>query len=317
MKRKRNEEPTLKKKETPIELVFPEQISNFYEESKGKDSFLGIDCCAVCAKEQNLIDCPKCQKISYCSKSHLKLDEKVHQQVCPFLCQINEDESLEISREDLKKMILKIKFNSEKLKWKDYFSLDSSVSRKISNFLSYPFTLLYCIGKYNLKELKRIHIIGASKQEIEFLEIWKILFKKFENLTVTFIGPELKKPGNFQVINNGVLEVFNRKYHEYVKNNKDSPDIIVGFHLGLTVPDYNWLESIQKMKHFKKCILLTGFSRDELLMDYNEIEEHINIKMKVEPKLNPFASLKVNQSGTLANDLYKNNMYYSIFDKLE
>lgn len=318
MKRKSENETKPKKK--IVEIPFPEQNAIFYDEAKDdQESFLGIDCCAVCGKKKNLIDCPKCEKISYCSNKHMEKDHDVHEKVCHFLKMVSEDENLEISKEDLKKSVLSVKYKDESTFWKDLFpsniAWDSAKARKLSNFLSYPFTLLYCIEKYNLSQIKIIHVIGASKQEMEYLEIWKILFKKFENLKISMVGPELKRDGSFDVVNNGKLQCVKKKYHEFLADNKEKPDMIVGYHLGLTVPDYEWVESIKQMKSFKKYILLTGFSRDEILMDYNEIEEHIKLKIKIEPQLNPFASMTIQQSGTLANDLYKNNLYFSIFEK--
>jgi hypothetical protein len=113
------------------------------------------------------------------------------------------------------------------------------------------------------------------------------------------------------------------KYNEYYqkKNIFIKPgnilfylDLIIGFNLGLSVPDYDRKESIKSFQ--SNLIFLTAYSKDELLMDFYEILElNSNYSIKVNPELNPYSSLKVLQSGTMANDIYKKNMYYMIIYK--
>jgi len=59
-----------------------------------QDVKLGIDTCVVCGTApKNMIKCPHCQKVLYCSPEHRKYDRNVHHQVCEYLHMIAEDET--------------------------------------------------------------------------------------------------------------------------------------------------------------------------------------------------------------------------------
>jgi hypothetical protein len=302
-----------------VKISFPEQNAVFYKEaSTNQDALLGIDCCGVCGSKEKLIDCNTCHRISYCSKPHQAQDKSVHSRVCPYLATITEDESLGVDESKLENMISMIDLNEYGNSWSDLLKvkLDSPVTRLISSFLSYPLTLISVIERHYLDDIRVIHVIGASKQEIKFLDTWNPLFKLFPKLILYFIGPELDQNVKIETENDGRIFIHGLKYHELIAQKKKMrvPDLIVGFHLGLTVEDYEWNESLEAIKSYGSPVLLTGYSRDEILMDYCEFEP-LGYVIRQEPRENAFASLQIEQSGTLANDIYKKNFYYMLMSK--
>lgn len=73
-----------------------------------KDSELcpGINCCALCARQPKaaggaeLVVCPKCERVSYCSAKHMKLDH-AHKAVCHHLAYVKALEETELSIADI------------------------------------------------------------------------------------------------------------------------------------------------------------------------------------------------------------------------
>jgi hypothetical protein len=283
--------------------TFPEHISKIYIENFED---LGITTCAVCGKIKNeMIKCKKCNYILYCSKEHQSKDKKIHEMSCPYLQELNEDDNQIFTQKEIVKGLKNFKINNILDSPTNLF-MDNSFGRLISNYLTFPLTLEYILKKHEIINPKTIHIIGASFQETQYFGIWKEISKNIEKLI--FIGPEL--PKNYQTTHN----LFKMKYNEYVSSNSyEKPDLIIGYNMGLSVPDYDWKESIEKM--YASTIIITSHSKDEILMDFCEIEANLeDSKIKVYPQLNPYSSKQIYQSGTLANDIYKKNMYYMIIE---
>ncbi len=128
------------------------------------------------------------------------------------------------------------------------------------------------------------------------------------------------------------------------------PDVLLGFQMGLTVPEYTWgatlfkirsLSNTSRFRQLEKFLvesklpsspstmslyckdgqedlrkvycLTTSSSRDEAIEDSLILTCSYGLEDIIKAKRNSLSSLKVLQSGTLGNDIWYKNAYYSVY----
>ncbi|KXZ56852.1 hypothetical protein GPECTOR_1g769 [Gonium pectorale] len=105
-----------------------------------------------------------------------------------------------------------------------------------------------------------------------------------------------------------------------------APDIYLAFNPGFTCPDYDWTPTLRKITSDNAGhrgvagrgtarsvpvppIVVATNTRMEALME-EEMLKDSGLRSKSPAYPNPYSSLKVIQSGTLANDLYRKNAWF-------
>jgi len=131
-----------------------------------------------------------------------------------------------------------------------------------------------------------------------------------------------------------LVRSFNTDYKEMEGTNKTfSPDVIVFFNPGFTCPDYDWEPSISFLKTVQIPLLVTTNTEMEAMADLQFLHDRqifLDIPLGLKGLLqngkydgdevddeaatvdesqiflsiNPYAGLRVRQSGTMGNDLY-------------
>lgn len=127
------------------------------------DIYPGINCCAVCGSNDDLINCENCDRICYCNNSLCQIaDLKTHQLVCSYLKDIddldisyNGDNGIEIDNDivtecvnEVFKELENISLGSKRqLKnWKTIFNKNSIKDEKYHKYVSAMFSYSLSIG---------------------------------------------------------------------------------------------------------------------------------------------------------------------------
>ncbi|CAB9516095.1 expressed unknown protein [Seminavis robusta] len=188
---------------------------------------LGFDACCACGEQftsSTIVDCPQCQRVSYCSEACRKQDADAGMScsgeeeesamghssiICTLLRLCNHDEAVNEETKDDKTTQSQLE--------KDTTAKEAAMDRVRSEFESYPATLanvilqgpLYSI--HNQHKNLVIHIIGAS-QDAEFWDspcmmkqqqnVWNAYAdalaelaetKRLDTIELLFVGPECPK----------------------------------------------------------------------------------------------------------------------------
>ena len=89
--------------------------------------------------------------------------------------------------------------------------------------------------------------------------------------------------------------------------------LVVGYHMGLNVEEYDWETSLKLILSKSKPLLLTSYTLEEARRDRKHLLD-LGFNCSIEANfVNPFASNKYKQSGTMANDIYNSNRYFGIY----
>ena len=227
-----------------------------------------------------------------------------------------------------------------------------------SEYESYPATLANVLmegpcyqAAFAQKDMVVIHVIGASDDAelssqattaesvlqayADSLAEWVDRHASVQQIVLQFVGPECptepswnqELPLRLSDKRVGMLRVSCHcgLYHEQFDHLTTPPDIVVWFHPGFTVPDYDWVESLHCIPHGTP-FLLTSNTEMEVIADTQFLLEQECIQqlpagladvleVVVESSeqtfctVNPFAGLRVRQNGSLANDVYVKNRW--------
>eukprot|EP00977_Amphora_coffeiformis_P008673 scaffold1971_cov127-Amphora_coffeaeformis.AAC.4 len=210
-----------------------------------------------------------------------------------------------------------------------------------------------------------IHVIGASHEA----EIWKASSdeevdrvveayteacselmenKKLQAVRILMVGPECADPkaankrwkkqnpvrhvtDKTSVIGDLIIQTRPTLYDKKVIEEEGSPDIVVFFNPGFTVPDYDWRDSLAAIPRGVPFLLATnteveGIADTQFLLDqdrvqsippglqdifglYSEKEDGGDDTTLSFFSVNPFCGNRVRQSGTMANDLFVRNRW--------
>jgi len=315
--------------------------------SKDFDLRVGFNCCCTCGekpRDQKLIDCPHCHRVSYCSNAcreedaHPQIDETEgamgHSSIiCSILKLCNDDDDAD---EGLK-------------------APPAAFDRLRTELESYPATLVNILREApcyrdllaSVGEDMIIHVLGASEDG----ELWngkagmlegytEALVQLAEdfgiaNIHLHMIGPDcpdsmidedriMNYEGNGSKSFNLSFKTHKSLYTDDLISRISKPHAVILFNPGFTCPDYDWDETV-KLFDYGTALLCTTNTEMEGVSDCNYLLEH-----KLLPHLpplaaeimgvkgygdltffaeNPYAGIRVRQSGTMANDLYVKNRW--------
>jgi hypothetical protein len=325
----------------------------------------GLDgCCAVCCmSSEKFIVCSKCERVSFCGPRH-QASDPCHAKVCRLLSLLNAADKAEALEDQLAALISKcltaVKDKENLRDWTDVYDglpelksvwLKSvkdrkenfvSLAAKASSYLSYPLTALQQILSFPLDSSSghfTILCLGASEEaELHFPDVWSQAFasKIRGEVTIQFVGPDVPVKMHKKARKEGSVTLVGwRGTIEGLMKEKDTaslpqsllsiPDFCLGFNMGLTCPDYDWVRSLKSLKRrFKDSsagdkekalvIISTSNTYVEGCMEGEVWEELGYMDMKMDNvESNPFTSLEVLQSGTLGNDVYRKNAWVSCY----
>mmetsp|Transcript_15067 Transcript_15067/g.22980 ORF Transcript_15067/g.22980 Transcript_15067/m.22980 type:complete len:389 (-) Transcript_15067:1070-2236(-) len=315
--------------------------------SKDSDLKLGFNCCCNCGNklaEENFVNCPNCNRVSYCSDAcrledtQPPVDENEcsmgHSSIiCSILKLCNDDDDAEQGLQ----------------------ATSASLDRLRTELESYPATLANILREapcYNdflasVGPEMIIHVIGAS----EDAELWngkqgmlegytEALVQLAEDFGICDIQLHMIGPGcpdccidedrtmNFEGdgSRNFNLHLVTHKcqYTSDLITTISKPHAVVFFNPGFTCPDYAWEETMNLLDYGSAILCTTnteleGVSDCNYLLDHKlfphlpplaaeimGVEGYGNLTFFTE---NPYAGTRIRQSGTMANDLYIKNRW--------
>lgn len=325
---------------------------------------LGFDACCRCGKEETHFQCETCCRVKYCSPECRAADAAASVDnddtegeealghsaiICSILALCNDDEVVEGGKD--------YSLDTEKR--------NAAVDRLVSEFESYPATLANvimdgpCYQDALIKATRgtlNIHIVGASvdselwqghpdpSQESKVFQCYAEALAEIADrfmlkaIHLYFIGPdcpttdssaEFNIPPTAGSKNDCKLKTTTicDEYNKTVLSSKNvpSPNVVVFFNPGFTVPDYSWEEALLTVPQGTPCLATTnteleGVADIELLFEaglITELPAALAIMLNGEAletadtffSVNPHCGNRVRQSGTMANDLYVKNRW--------
>ncbi|EFJ52095.1 hypothetical protein VOLCADRAFT_103109 [Volvox carteri f. nagariensis] len=118
----------------------------------------------------------------------------------------------------------------------------------------------------------------------------------------------------------------------YMQRAEEAPDVCFAFNPGFTCPDYDWSETVKTLTRSKRspgsgsssgarrsgvpvqpCMLVATNTSMEAQMEAEWLQEY-GWHSEDSALPNPYTSLKLLQSGTLANDLYRKNAWLVVYE---
>lgn len=226
---------------------------------------------------------------------------------------------------------------------KDYDKLDCASYASLSVTATPSLTVLHALESINFWQKAdcqnlTIHIIGAELQfECADFGCWEKLFlhtlPTVKKIRLELCGPELKIPEDLESaikrptlchecsLQHRQMEIVlhcKKLYHQI--NFTVLPDVVCLFNPGLyRVTGYagndTWPQTIRKFCDYSKPIIVTSYTEIELPLELERISKEYQqgkIKVEIEPRKNPFASLKPERNFISDDDaplIYKNFMY--------
>ncbi|MEW5309739.1 MAG: hypothetical protein WDW38_001601 [Sanguina aurantia] len=197
-------------------------------------------------------------------------------------------------------------------------------------------------------------VLVASAVELSLLDVWKAVggLNRGGQVLLQFVGAEVPAQwhGRTKELSCTLNACFYRGMYAALAETSNSqrpvgfrtaPHIFVGFNLGLTSPDCDWLPTLLAIKrefdgHCQQRQSLPASHRGPvrrarlpLLLCANTLVEAsmerellllnnwVTPQLPAEPLRNPFGSLLPSQSDTLANDVFHSNAWVSCYDLLE
>ncbi|KAG1678254.1 hypothetical protein FOA52_013874 [Chlamydomonas sp. UWO 241] len=107
-----------------------------------------------------------------------------------------------------------------------------------------------------------------------------------------------------------------------------TPDVYVGYNMGVTCPDYDWASTLSAMElaaagrdggggagqHAPIPLVVTSNTHAEAQMEDDVFSGGCGWRARLAVTPNPFVSLELMQSGTLGNDVYRKNAWLAVYD---
>ncbi|XP_054000167.1 uncharacterized protein LOC128887823 [Hylaeus anthracinus] len=226
-----------------------------------------------------------------------------------------------------------------------YREMDSYTYSTLSHLGTIPLTTLYSMQiacpEWSSATVWTVHVVGAEFQfEGVNLHVWEKLFLHFlpnlKTLRVLLVGPELRLPNGVpakllskvkrctecRATNRSVEVSFQpeRLYHELVRSERVSkPDLICAFNAGLYrstgfAGEDTWPETIREFCKTLSPIVITSYTADEMVWEIARINSMSDVDVLLEPRRNPFASIKPDRNFVSddTNPLIYKNYYITV-----
>lgn len=280
--------------------------------------------CAQCFSKENLKDCSECMNAAYCCVEHEKTQRNVHEKVCAKLKLCMDIDRLFISNEKQYPIMKRLPHSMEvdelfpeninEILFK-YFgeSDEDSIDFILKSDVVSSFGIIASVlHKFvDIKKLNNLicHIVGAATYEA-FTD-WSTLsqnlfhiFPTIKSIEWILVGPEADYHTfedsfcDFCIKENRRFSISTHKaLYGKVINKLPMPELVIAFNSGIhefVNRDCNmWKDSIPYLlKQTGVPLLLTAYTKSEILQDLRCIDDYIKIKILMDAQVNKYASLK-------------------------
>eukprot|EP00960_Hanusia_phi_P034321 750992-Hanusia_phi.AAC.1 len=230
------------------------------------------DRCLCCGKrKEEMKTCGDCKRVQYCSTKCRGRDKDKHERVCQWLqkCKVEEEmeergwgllrdagklSKLRSLLEKSPAVLSSDQFTSSLTwrRWKEAKKIDSKLlDDEACTLLSAPLTLLFVLCKHEGlqqqlvkggKQKLVVHVPGASSIESSAPSfLWQDVSRPYQ-LEVHLIGPQLSS----SLVDTEIVKHHACSYEAFCLQNPHSrPDLLLGFNMGLSCPDYSWEEAMK------------------------------------------------------------------------
>ncbi|GIL73154.1 hypothetical protein Vretimale_4745 [Volvox reticuliferus] len=197
-----------------------------------------------------------------------------------------------------------------------------------------------CRAKNEERSLELVVLGAAADAELGDLRSWQVIATAVDHhVRIKFVGPEVSEhlAGTEAQQGRVTMRFEQGTYEQGVRGQRGSqlpeaPDIYFAFNPGFTCPDYDWVATVKSLARVRRsqtgsllsdgqqtsgtdqvpCLVVATNTSMEAQMEAEWLNEY-GWHGDGPASPNPYTSLKLAQSGTLANDLYKKNAWLSVY----
>ncbi|GIL42838.1 hypothetical protein Vafri_694 [Volvox africanus] len=218
--------------------------------------------------------------------------------------------------------------------------------------LSYAYTAIYALqtisaareatrrAKAEERSLELVVLGAAADAELGDLSSWQVIAAALDqDVRIKFVGPEVSEHlASTEAQQGRVTMRFEQgTYEQGVTDqrglqHREAPDIYFAFNPGFTCPDYDWAETVKSLARVRgspaggslsggqhtsgkdevPCLVVATNTSMEAQMEAEWLHEY-GWRGDGPASPNPYTSLKLAQSGTLANDVYRKNAWLGVY----
>lgn len=278
--------------------------------------------CAQCFVKKGLDDCLKCFNVAYCCEQHEKTQKTTHETLCAQLKLCMEIERLLICNKKQYPIVKCIPHTNEKIQQfpenvhnvlTRFFteSDDDSIDLVLkSDCISTFATIAHVLHKHlNSNDFLVCHVVGAASFEAytDWMALSQNLFHCFPTIKTIewfLIGPEADyHPTNESNCNlcakqKRFCSITTRKdFYENVVSDLTAPNLVIALNSGIHEfadgEQDTWRKSVPcLLQHTNVPLMLTAYTKGEILQDLRCIDECISVKVLMEAQVNKYASLR-------------------------
>eukprot|EP00760_Papus_ankaliazontas_P030152 PhM_4_TR4626/c0_g1_i1/m.43105 len=301
---------------------------------------LGLNTCGTCARKiDERFRCKQCNMIAYCCAGHQAADRGFHNTVCDALVSVNADEDVGIETAHVGAVLGRLSVGclahhldeapvSTAHLFADHLVAPSNVvsreaiveqclsfvfspmGRRAMEYLTFPLTLWSCLAQCSAQRQKPfvVDVINAGRGECEFPTLWSLMPTSLVS-AFRFFGSQVPKSFH-EVTVDGRSWHFRGAYHEAPLDDLEPATVLFLPHMGLTTGRYDWEPTLQRVASRAlpgMLVVVTAGFEEELDNEINVFQKALGWTVVEQPRFNRFASTKVRQSTTLANDVFRTN----------
>ncbi|GLC44370.1 hypothetical protein PLESTB_000476700 [Pleodorina starrii] len=211
--------------------------------------------------------------------------------------------------------------------------------------LSYAYTAAYALqslpaargaarrAESGNRPLELVVLGAAADAELGDLDSWQVVAAALNrDVRIKFVGPEVPEDLADTEEQRGRVSMrfLQRTYEARSPQSGATPDIYFAFNPGFTCPDYEWSDTVKGLARAARspsgggtsgssarpCLVVATNTSMEAQMEAEWLEEY-GWRADAPSATNPYTSLKLIQSGTLANDLYRKNAWLVAYEHRE
>lgn len=278
--------------------------------------------CGQCFSKKGLKDCRKCLNVAYCCAEHEKAQKGAHETLCGKFKLCMDIERLLICNKKQYPIVNCIPHSTERV---DEFpgninevllrffaeTDDDSIDFALKSDCVTTFaTLAHVLYKFVKEDFLVCHVVGAASFEAftDWNGLSQNLFHSFPTIKTIkwfLIGPDADyhttegkicdfctKQNRFYTINT------HRELYENVVNALPVPNMVIALNSGIhefagSTEENTWKRSIPYLlKNPNVPLLLTAYTKGEILQDRRCIDDSISVKVLMEAQVNKYASLR-------------------------
>ncbi|GLI69088.1 hypothetical protein VaNZ11_013633 [Volvox africanus] len=218
--------------------------------------------------------------------------------------------------------------------------------------LSYAYTATYALqnipaareaarrAKDEGRSLELVVLGAAADAELGDISSWQVIAAALDqDVRIMFVGPEVSEHlASTEAQQGRVTMRFEQGTYEqgvtdqHGLQHREAPDIYFAFNPGFTCPDYDWTETVKSLVRVRRsptggslgggqqtsgtdevpCLVVATNTSVEAQMEAEWLHEY-GWRGDDPASPNPYTSLKLAQSGTLANDVYRKNAWLGVY----